>query len=157
MKLMSGLFATLLFVFSSAVLAEGKVARSTFTSGIDNREPVDQLGQLSNDNSKVYFFTEITGMAGKKITHRWEHGGEVKAEISFNVGADRWRVWSSKNLVPEWLGEWIVSVVDDAGNTLAEESMAYVPAGEAEATPAAAETAPAAPEAMPAAETPAAQ
>ncbi|MDH5516506.1 MAG: DUF2914 domain-containing protein [Gammaproteobacteria bacterium] len=114
-------------LLSSAVSATENIARSIFTSGVENREPIDKVGQLTNDNEKIYFFTEIKGMSGRTITHRWEHAGNVKAEVAFKVGSNRWRIWSSKTLQPQWLGEWIVTVVDDAGNTLAEESMAYIP------------------------------
>ena len=117
-----------LMLLSTAISASENIARSAFTNGIDNREPIDKVGQLTNDKEKIYFFTEITGMAGHTVTHRWEHAGDVKAEVKFNVGSDRWRIWSSKNLQPQWVGEWIVSVIDDAGNTLSEESMAYIPA-----------------------------
>lgn len=135
MKLLS--FITLLFIMlSTSVSAAENIARSAFTSAVENREPVDKVGQLTNDKEKIYFFTEIKGMAGHTVTHRWEHAGDVKAEVSFKVGSDRWRVWSSKNLQPQWVGEWIVTVVDDTGKTLAEESMAYVPvAGEPMTTP----------------------
>lgn len=126
MKIMSFL-AMGLMLLTTTVSASENVARSTFTSGVENREPVDKLGQLTNDNEKVYFFTEVTGMAGHTITHRWEHSGNVKAEVKFKVGSDRWRIWSSKNLQPHWVGEWIVTVMDDEGKVLAEESMAYVP------------------------------
>lgn len=138
----------ILLMFSNALFAAENIARSAFTNGVEDREPIDKVGQLTNDKEKIYFFTEVKGMAGKTITHRWEHAGDVKAEVSFKVGSDRWRVWSSKNLQPHWVGEWIVSVVDDSGNTLVEESMAYVPAAEqampdttapAEETPAAIE------------------
>lgn len=126
MKIMS--FLTMgLVLLSTAVSASENVARSTFTTDVEEREPVDKLGQLTNDNEKVYFFTEITGMAGHTITHRWEHSGDVKAEVKFKVGADRWRIWSSKNLQPQWVGEWVVTVMDEEGKVLAEESMAYVP------------------------------
>jgi hypothetical protein len=91
---------------------------------------VDQIGQLSNDNTQIYFFTEIKSMSGHVITHRWEQDGEVRAEVTFNVGGDRWRVWSSKSLEPSWLGEWQVSVVDEGGNVIAQESFAYIPAGQ---------------------------
>ena len=130
MKIMSYLTTSLamgLMLFSNAVLASESVARSSFTSSVENREPVDKVGQLTNDKEKIYFFTEIKGMSGRTITHRWEHAGDVKAEVKFKVGSDRWRIWSSKNLQPHWVGEWIVTVVDDEGKTLAEESMAYVP------------------------------
>ena len=126
MKIMSFL-AMGLVLLSTAVSASENVARSTFTTGVAEREPVDKLGQLTNDKEKVYFFTEITGMAGHTITHRWEHSGDVKAEVKFKVGSDRWRIWSSKNLQPQWVGEWIVTVIDEEGKVLAEESMAYVP------------------------------
>ena len=126
------LAATLLVVFNP-VSAEDGVARAIFTSGIENKEPVDELGQLTADSSKIYFFTEIRGMEGHTISHRWEQGGEVRAEVSFEVGGNRWRVWSSKNLMASWLGEWTVSVLDIGGNVLAQESFAYVPAGASEA------------------------
>lgn len=121
-------FLSLGFILiSSAVSATENIARSAFTNGVENREPIDKVGQLTNDKERIYFFTEIKGMSGRTITHRWEHGGDVKAEVAFKVGSNRWRIWSSKTLQPQWLGEWIVTVVDDAGNTLAEESMAYIP------------------------------
>ena len=116
-----------LMLLSTAVFASENIARSAFTNGVENREPVDKVGQLTNDKEKIYFFTEIKGMAGHTVTHRWEHAGDVKAEVSFNVGSDRWRVWSSKKLQPDWVGEWIVTVIDDTGKTLTEESMAYIP------------------------------
>lgn len=134
MKIMS-LIAMSVMLLSTAVSAAENISRSAFTSGVENREPIDKLGQLTNDVEKVYFFTEIKGMSGHTITHRWEHSGDVKAEVKFKVGSDRWRIWSSKNLQPQWVGEWIVTVMDDEGKTLAEESMAYVPV-EAMDTPA---------------------
>ncbi|MDH5424816.1 MAG: DUF2914 domain-containing protein [Gammaproteobacteria bacterium] len=126
MKIMS-LIAMSVMLLSTAVSASESIPRSGFTSGVENREPIDNLGQLTNDVEKVYFFTEVKGMAGHTVTHRWEHSGDIKAEVKFKVGSDRWRIWSSKNLQPQWLGEWIVTVVDEEGKTLAEESMAYVP------------------------------
>jgi hypothetical protein len=41
-------------------------------------------------------------------------------EVNFNVGSNRWRSYSSKNLLPEWTGIWTVSVIDDKGNVLTE-------------------------------------
>lgn len=134
MKIIKLLLAGSFVLASFSALAEDGVARSVFTTAIDNREPVDQVGQLSNDNTAIKFFTEIMGMEGHAITHRWEKDGEVKAEVTFNVGGNRWRVWSSKNLDPSWLGNWQVSVVDEGGNLLAQESFAYIPATEAAST-----------------------
>ncbi len=134
MKITKMLATIVLMSFALTANAEDGVARSAFTTAVEDREPVDQVGQLGNDNSIIYFFTEIKGMSGHTVIHRWEQGGEVRAEVSFNIGGDRWRVWSSKNLEPSWLGEWQVSVVDEGGNVIAQESFAYIPAGESQST-----------------------
>lgn len=118
--------------------AEGNVARGVFTSAIVDREPQDELESLSNDVEKIIFFTELADLAGQTVTHRWEYNGKVMAEVSFDVGADRWRTHSSKNLQPIWLGEWTVTVVDANENVLSihrfdyQAATAAVPAAPAE-------------------------
>lgn len=102
------------------------VKRATFTSGILEREPVDTLDTLTTDIEKIFFFTELVGMKGETITHRWIFGGETIADVPFLVGGPRWRVYSSKNLIPEWVGTWKVAVLDEQGNRLDERSFAYV-------------------------------
>ncbi|MFQ5780128.1 MAG: DUF2914 domain-containing protein [Nitrospiria bacterium] len=109
--------------------SEGRVGRSRFTSGIDNREPIDEITTLTNDVRKIYYFTEIRELAGQTVTHRWEYNGKVMAETSFNIGGPLWRIWSSKNLLPGWVGEWKVSVVDAAGNIVGENTFTYTKAG----------------------------
>ncbi|MCZ6462851.1 MAG: DUF2914 domain-containing protein [Proteobacteria bacterium] len=123
----------------------GEVARAVFTSGISDREPVDELDALANDVELVFFFTDVRALAGGEVIHRWEYAGEVVAEVPFAVGGDRWRVWSSKRLPPESLGEWSVIVLDGDGNPLASETLVYAEAAapeeeamEAEKSPAAA-------------------
>lgn len=105
------------------------VARAVFTSEIQNREPTDTITSLSNDRNKIYFFSELTGLGGQIVTHRWEYQGKTMAEIKFNVGGPRWRVWSSKTLLPQWTGEWRVSIIDGSGNKIAEETFNYTEAG----------------------------
>lgn len=110
--------------------ATGSVTRALFTTSVADREPVDEIKNLKNDANKIFFFTDIKGLAGQTITHRWEYNGQVMHEISFNIGASRWRVWSNKTLDPGWLGEWKVSVVDSTGNAIAESSFTYTKAGQ---------------------------
>lgn len=105
-----------------AGFSQGSVIRSAFTSEISDREPIDTLNEISND-SKVYFFTELRDMSGQTAIHRWEHEGEVKAEVEFKVGGPRWRVWSSKSFNPEWTGEWKVSVVNGANQVINEKTL----------------------------------
>ena len=108
--------------------AAGSVARAGFASDIQEREPVDNLKQLENNNEKIYYFTELKDMAGQTITHRWEHNGQVMAEIPFEVRGDRWRIYSSKNLDPSWTGEWKASVVTSGGETLSVNTFNYTAA-----------------------------
>jgi hypothetical protein len=73
----------------------------------------------------VYFFTELRNLEGTTITHRWSLNGSVMAEVTFNVRASRWRVYSSKTLLPEWRGTWVVDVVDENGSVIASRTIGY--------------------------------
>ena len=125
MKLVKYTLAVICALVAFQVNAEDAVSRATFTTAIDNREPTDEITDLDNEASKVYYFTEIKGLKGQTITHRWEQNGEVQANVTFNVGGNRWRIWSSKNLKPELAGQWQVMVVDEAGNVLSQNSFNY--------------------------------
>lgn len=117
--------------------SSGSVMRSAFTTRIEDREPVDNVAQLENDTQEVYYFTELRDMEGQTAKHRWQYQGEVMAEVEFDVKGPRWRVWSSKRFVPDWTGEWSVSVVNAANEVIAEDSFEYV--AESADEPAAAE------------------
>ena len=100
---------------AAAEARHGSVARAIFTTQIVDREPVDDLVTIPNSLQRVYFFSELRGLEGQIVTHRWEYNGQVMAEVKFKVGGPRWRVYSSKNLLPEWLGKWTVVVSDENG------------------------------------------
>ena len=118
----------------NTAVAETGVTRGIFTTAIENKEPVSDLKQISTDVGRVYFFTELKGLTGHKISHRWEYNGKVMAEISFEVGAQRWRTWSSKNILQSWQGEWLVSVVDEGGNLIEQKSFQYTDAAKEESS-----------------------
>lgn len=122
------------------------VARGTFATAIDQREPVDSVTSLESDRSRVYYFNEFVGIDGREVTHRWEYRGEVMAEVPISIDGPRWRAYSSKNLDASQLGEWTVSVIDDAGHVVRKDSFVYE-----EAAPAQEIAAPAAPAATPSA------
>ncbi len=106
-------------------LAAGNVMRSTFTSAVQQREPTDQLASLNNDQGTIFFFSELGDLQGQTVTHRWEYDGKIVAEVPFSVGGSRWRVWSSKSLMPEWTGTWTVSVVNGSGSVISTETFEY--------------------------------
>ncbi len=103
----------------------GAVARAQFTTAVKDREPTDSLSSVGADKTEIFFFTELTGLNGTKVTHRWEHDGKPVREQSFDVGGDRWRVWSSKGLSADLKGEWKVTVVDGSGATLGTYTLTY--------------------------------
>ena len=117
------------------VLIAGSVTRALFTRKVKDLEPVDTVSVLTNDKIRITYFTEIHGMAGQTITHRWEFNGKVLLEKKHEVGSSRWRAYTSKTLDPAWLGEWKASVVDAAGGTLSVNTFTYMRKSDAGATP----------------------
>ena len=94
---------------------DGWVERAMFTTAVENREPVDQVAILPDTEEQVFFFTDLRGLQGHTIVHRWEYQGQVMAEVSFDVNGPRWRVFSLKSLNPGQLGKWTAIVVDESG------------------------------------------
>ncbi len=129
-----------------AGFSKGSVVRSALTSAVENREPTDKLDVVNTEQQQLYFFTELRDMSGQTAKHRWEHNGKVMAEVEFNVKGPRWRVWSSKSFVPNWTGDWKVSVINGAGEVIKEETFTYETASAGQAGEPAA---PAAPPEMP--------
>jgi hypothetical protein len=105
------------------------VARAQFTTGIRGLEPIDRVESVFPMPGKLlrtlYYFTEITNMGGDTVTHRWQHEGTVMAEVTLAIGSDRWRTWSSKDLVPSMEGRWRVAVIDMKGNIIKTDSFLY--------------------------------
>ncbi len=108
-----------------AGFSRGTVARSVFTTLIDNREPVDKVQQVPQQKNDIIYFTELRDMAGQTAKHRWEFKGKIIAEVNFRVRGPRWRVWSKKSFAPGWSGDWKVSVVNGVGEVISEEVIAY--------------------------------
>ncbi len=105
--------------------AEPAVKRAQFTHGIEDREPIDRISSTlppwdyKEGARPIFFFTEVAGLGGRTIYHRWELNGQVVSEIPFDVKSSwRWRVFSSKNMLPTMAGRWRVTVVDDLDNVL---------------------------------------
>ena len=104
----------------------GEVSRAIFTIGVDNREPVIAVDSIDNASyTSISFFTELTDLAGRRVTHQWTYGDKVMFEKTFEVRGPRWRVWTSKTLIPDWTGTWTVNVLDEDGSLLASESFEY--------------------------------
>ncbi len=114
--------------------APGPVARAQFTSGISRREPIDLLGPrilAPRDQAlSVFYFTDIRGMTGHTVTHRWVYEGQTMAEVRFRIGGGRWRVYSSKVLPARMTGRWEVVVTDEDGRVLKTDGFVFAPDGD---------------------------
>lgn len=110
---------------ASAQTAEVRVALAQFTTAIENREPVDQVTFVASEVEKVFFYTDLRGLEGQTISHRWLHDGTVAANVAFEVKGPRWRVWSSKKLLPDLIGDWTVEIVTGEGEVIAAETFTY--------------------------------
>ena len=106
---------------------QGEIARAVFTHEIDGYDPIDEIVSISVKHHKVYFFTDLKDMKGEKIFHRWEYNNVVKANVEFDVKADRYRVHSSKNILPNETGEWTVVVTNQDGQVLSRQKITVVP------------------------------
>lgn len=120
------------FISLSTILpvwAESTVARAQFSTDVVDREPIDNVGPVVKVEyggiQRVYFFSDLRGMSGSQVIHRWKLDGEEQADVSFDIGGDRWRVWSSKRLMPGFDGKWSVDIVQD-GAVIETHSFDYV-------------------------------
>ena len=104
----------------------GEVIRAVFATAIDNREPVAMVDSLDSSSIRsVTFFTELSDLSGQTVIHQWTHNDKVMFEKTFEVKAARWRVWTSKTLIPNWAGTWTVNVLDNERTLLASRSFEY--------------------------------
>lgn len=138
--------------------SRGSVVRSVFTTGVKDKEPVNKLNNGKTGDDHIFYYTELRDMSGQTAVHRWTYKGKVVAEVKFNVRGPRWRVWSSKTIPTGDTGEWKVSVINGAGQVIAEDMIDYTgqPATQAPVVsdqPATTQQQPAAEQSAPAADT----
>ena len=105
---MNQLLKLLLLSVSVLVTAPGmaaEVSRAVFTIAIEQREPVLNVDSIDSSSfNSISFFTELNQLHGRNVTHQWTFNDKVMFEKTFEVKGDRWRVWTSKTLIPAWTG-----------------------------------------------------
>ena len=122
-------FILLLSLLTSTVAwsqwAHPHISEAVFAKDVKERTPVEIITEADQSLGKIYFFTNIRNLSGDRITHRWVYKDKVKAEVSFDIKGDRWRVWSSKNLWHTWTGTWRVDVINAQGEVLLSNTFNY--------------------------------
>ena len=102
------------------------ISNAEFAMEIKDRTPLNIIEELDNSFGKIYFFTNIRNLQGQRIKHRWIYNNKVMAEVEFAVNGPRWRVWSSKNLWPTWLGKWTVEVLNSEDEVFFKKEFNYL-------------------------------
>ncbi len=102
------------------------VVRAQLTSGIKKSEPVDSLTLPLKIGKKetlwIHYFVELKGMQGKAVFHEWWLNGELISRKKVNISSDPWRTASKQMVTYTANNDWIVRVVDESRNKLAEQS-----------------------------------
>lgn len=79
-----------------------------------------RLGQ--GQGRTIYFFTELRGLSGRTVLHRWELNGRVVQERQLKPTSQSWRAYTALSLTSGMSGSWRVATIDAAtGRTLAEQ------------------------------------
>jgi hypothetical protein len=110
----------LLLCCAALVQAECRLSlpRASFADTVQDREPV---GDGSGADERLWFFTEVANGSGEVLYHQWYRNGEEDVRIRLQVGADRWRTWSSRRLQADT--RFTVRVLTESGCDLGEYGM----------------------------------
>jgi hypothetical protein len=85
-------------------------------SGIEERMPTGMADSFPAGTETVYLWCKVLGaMDSTSIMVNWYYHDSLMAEVQLPVRSSSWRTWSSKNLLPSWVGDWTVKVLDAAG------------------------------------------
>ena len=108
-------------------LMSAHVTRALLVTKMSSREPIgESIDSIQIDKNKalrLYFFTELNGMAGQTIIYRWLHGEKLIYSKKVSVTGDNtWRSYIGKLIPHSMAGQWIVEVLDSHNNLLVKKS-----------------------------------
>lgn len=107
--------------------AIGLKVEARLGTGLEEREIIGEAYNFPSSIGRVYCWTLILGSEEPtEITHVWYYGEKKMAEVKLAIKSQRYRTWSCKTILPEWVGNWRVEVVDAVGNLLKSISFEVV-------------------------------
>jgi hypothetical protein len=106
--------------------ATDKVARVQLAArmqGLEPGPPIDLPVRLSQGQSRtIYFFTELRGLSGRSVLHRWEWNGRIMQERQLHPASQSWRAYTAMTITGDMRGSWRISAVDaTTGKVLAAQ------------------------------------
>ena len=82
-----------------------------------DRDPQNPGNAFPVDIGEVTAWTRVSGAEGTTIQHVWMHAG-MEFPVSLEIDGTPWRTWSTKQIPPEWSGDWQVEIRGADGNVL---------------------------------------
>ena len=114
-----GAFLGALLIPAAASVSTVSVGEAAIGTDVEDRVLVGQGFQFDSSVGKLYAYTRIVGApADTQVSHLWYYGDQLMAEVSLPVRGTNWRTWSSKSVMPEWVGNWRVDVLAEDGSVL---------------------------------------
>jgi len=96
--------------------ANDKVTRVQLAArmqGLEPGPPIDVPVRLSKGQARtIYFFTELHGLSGRTVLHRWEWNGRIMQERQLHPSSQSWRAYTGMVIAGDMRGSWRVSTVD---------------------------------------------
>ncbi len=117
--LLSSIAAVILAVPALAWAGSLQVQDVAVGTGVSDRVPTGISTYFDSSVGKLYAFTRITGAEEEiRVYHQWYYGDVLVTEVPLSVRSGDWRTWSTKNVQPDWTGDWRLVVVSDDGTVL---------------------------------------
>ena len=93
-----------------------EVQDMAFCAGVEEREPISRDTTFGSNVGQIFFWSNVLNSGDEaSIEHVWYYNGEEKARVELPANYPRNRVWSSKTILPEWTGEWMVVILAGSG------------------------------------------
>lgn len=105
-------------------LLRPKIMRAMFTTGIRDNQPVNDLTVLVESRKRLFFYTELLGMANRRLQHRWYYNNQEVGVEDIVPRKQRWQVVSRMQL-DDREGQWAVELVDEANTVLLRKELVY--------------------------------
>lgn len=122
------LLATVLL--TSSLAAVDPVAQAVITTGVTSsaRPQTDNLTLVDHAIGSITFYTEINGLSGKVVIHRWLYKNQEVSSITMQLSSNNSLNWSQSSISPSQLGRWEVQLISN-GQVLASRSFDVIEGG----------------------------
>ncbi|MGB5447089.1 MAG: DUF2914 domain-containing protein [Psychromonas sp.] len=116
------------FKESKIEIFSNHIERFVIASSIQDNEPVGTISDIIFDDTNiaaVYAYSDINDLEANTIYYKWFLDGKELAKIRVDVGANRWRSYSSKLIENDRHGKWEIEIHSEEGNKLASIQFIY--------------------------------